>query len=163
MRTRSGAPQSSRNQTHSASWPSVSAPLDLPFGAGAEVALEALVGVEAEQPVGPVGPGRLRQRPVVDAVLELGLGTGLEPQQLEHAGLLGDPFARPVGRAVVERDDPVDVRAHVREEARQESHLVAKGDERDQAPAAPAAEGPRHGASLGSRSRFPVETDRRVD
>jgi hypothetical protein len=113
-------------------------PPDLPFGSPPEVALESLIGVDPQEPVGVMSPGRLDQSAVVAAILNLLLGSGGDHEKIHQEGLGFDERPGFVGRLIVTGDDAVDLACQILEQTRQEPHLVAEWDKRQEAPA-PAA------------------------
>jgi hypothetical protein len=86
---------------------------DHPLGSRAEVPLEALVGVDAEDPLGVESKRGGHQRAVVPHLVPLG-PAGRHAKQLEDGFGFGEQLGRAVTRPVVQRDDAVDCGATFR-------------------------------------------------
>ena len=129
-RMRSSASHRSRRRTANALQPEQAAAADDALGAIAELLLDALVGVDAQQPVRAVAHARCDEQAMVARLVP---GTALDVQDLEDLGPRREPRARAVERAVVEGDDAVDVRREVRDQARQLVQLVADREQGEQA------------------------------
>ena len=101
----------------------------LPDATAFRITLNALVGVEANKPLGPVPQPGGDQAPVV-AGLVPGRAVALDAEDLEDLGAGLQELGRAVGRAVVERHDPVHLRNDVVEPLGQVRHLVPHREQR---------------------------------
>jgi hypothetical protein len=104
---------------------------DHAFRASTEVSLEPFVGVDAERPLGAVPGRRLDERAMVRHLVPV-RPVGRDAQELDDVRARGEVLGGAVGGAVVECNDPVDVRSDVGEVAREKSHPIAYRQQREQ-------------------------------
>ncbi len=104
------------------------------LGADAEIAFEALVCVDAENPVCAVAYRCIDECAVVSHFVP-NRPVSRDAEKLEHTLASLQELCRAVSGTVVERNDPVDVRSDVGDETGEVVHLVSYRDEREQADA----------------------------
>ena len=139
--------------------PEQAAPSDGSLGAISEVVLQALVGIEREDPFGPVGECGRDECPVVPDLVPA-LAGFRSAEYLDDGGVRPEQVGASVARAVVERDDGFDLRWDVAQPPGDEAGVVPDGD-RGEHPGGAGCSPPSAGGERDHDRRSPMRRRRR--